>query len=360
MTQNSTTIQSADTGDYLKVAACTAVIMQSVLAVALKQPLPTKFEWLIGLTYNFVKFTAPAFIFGILYTTTRTTFPSTLKAYPAYLQQQWSALFVPTIFWTLVYLLGLPGQQQGRPFNSWLTFGWQAINGNAAPHLWYNTMMLQFILLMPLFWGLARWLKRRPKLVLLILSSLFAAWVIFYDRFVWHGPLQRSWYLLDRVWLSFGLYAGFGTAAAVFPTTYRDLLRRYRWGLLLAWGVAFSWTAIQLFSAGLPVRFSNAPYVQPSMVLYALATIGLISWFAAHQITRHARSLHWIHWLATYAYRAYLGNVCWLQLVWRFSRHWLTAAPIAVTLLSYALTWVLAFAGAVGLHHLKRRLLQSK
>ena len=198
MATSTTKTESADTGDYLKVAACTAVILQSVLTLALKQALNVTDQWIIGLSYNAVKFTAPAFIFGILFTTTRTTYPSQLSTYSHYLKRQWSALFIPSIFWTPIYLLGMPQLQQGVPFHSAKTFAWQFVNGNAAPHLWYNTMMLHFILLMPLFWWLARIATNagRVKMILLVTMIGCALWVAFYDVTVWHGPHQWSWYLL--------------------------------------------------------------------------------------------------------------------------------------------------------------------
>ncbi|KLD58576.1 membrane protein, partial [Lactiplantibacillus plantarum] len=81
----------------------------------------------------------------------------TALTYTDYLHQQWHALFIPTIWWTAIYLILMPQLQQGSQYHDWRGFLWQFVNGNAAPHLWYNTMMLQFIILMPLFWALGRW-----------------------------------------------------------------------------------------------------------------------------------------------------------------------------------------------------------
>ncbi len=354
MATSTTKTESADTGDYLKVAACTAVILQSVLTLALKQPLNVTDQWIIGLSYNAVKFTAPAFIFGILFTTTRTTYPSQLSAYPHYLKRQWSALFIPSIFWTTVYLLGMPQLQQGVPFHSVKTFAWQFVNGNAAPHLWYNTMMLQFILLMPLFWWLARIATNagRVKLILLVTLIGCALWVAFYDVTVWHGPHQQSWVLLDRVSLSFAGYAILGTLAARFSKSLAQKLAQHQWLLKLSWFVLFGLTTGLLIHAGLPIHLNVTSYIQPAMVGYDLATIGLIVSLANTQIHRHARSVPVIHWLAIYAYRAYLANVFWLQLIWALGGRWLAVAPLPVIIGCYVLTWICSFASAYGLHRL--------
>ncbi|MFC6261223.1 acyltransferase family protein [Levilactobacillus fujinensis] len=147
--------QIADVGDYLKAFACTAVMGQTVLSLGLTTAAGQAQDVPITLIYAAIKFTAPAFICGILFSTMRTT---TLQpALSKYYRQQWHVLGVPTLWWTLAYLLILPSVQQHRPARTIGQFIWQMINGNAAPHLWYNTMMLQMVLLMPIWWGIRRW-----------------------------------------------------------------------------------------------------------------------------------------------------------------------------------------------------------
>jgi hypothetical protein len=108
MNRKKDTTSPADIGDYMKVFACTAVMMQTVLSLVLSTNPSFSYQTPIGIIYNLVKFTAPAFIFGILYTTTRTTNQNTWSNYGGYMRKQWSALFVPTIWWTLAYLLIFP------------------------------------------------------------------------------------------------------------------------------------------------------------------------------------------------------------------------------------------------------------
>lgn len=170
---------AADIGDYLKVFACTAVMLQIILVEALQTHPSPSAQIGIGIFYDLTKFTAPAFIAGILYTTTRIAVDSNLT-YRTYLIQMWHALFIPTIAWTTIYLLVMPWVQQVHRYHDLQTFAWQFINGNAAPHLWYNSMMLQFIILMPVFWWLARWCGQnrfRGILVLITVSLIQIALV---------------------------------------------------------------------------------------------------------------------------------------------------------------------------------------
>ena len=59
--------QTADIGDYLKVFACTAVMSQPIMSMMMSINQPTHVQDIFGIFYNLVKYTAPAFIFGILY-----------------------------------------------------------------------------------------------------------------------------------------------------------------------------------------------------------------------------------------------------------------------------------------------------
>lgn len=86
--------QEGDIGDFLKVFACTAVMVQPLLAQLVRLSTgPTQLG--LAILDNLVKYTAPAFIFGILYTTIRTHSGAGVFNYRHYLRQQWAALFGP-------------------------------------------------------------------------------------------------------------------------------------------------------------------------------------------------------------------------------------------------------------------------
>ncbi len=348
------TTSAADIGDYMKVFACTAVMMQTVLSIVLSTNPSYGYQTTIGIIYNLVKFTAPAFIFGILYSTTRTTNQNTLENYGGYMKGTWSALFVPTIWWTLAYLFIFPNVQQVNKFNGVGSFLWHFINGNAAPHLWYNTMMLQFILLMPFFWALAHWVRdntKRGLWAIVITVVVFAAWIYFYDAQVFHGPHEQSWYLLDRLFVSFVIYAIFGVLAWMFRDKFETFIKKSLPILVVLFIAVYYWTNRELFSFGHPVQLTNAPYYKPSMTIYALTVIFLVAALAIHHINTHSKALPVFHFLATYAYRAYLSNVFWLQIIWRLGGKNLPGInPILAIIVCYLLTWVLSFSSAYLFH----------
>lgn len=346
----------ADIGDYLKVFACTAVMSQPIMSIIINMHQSQQTQVGFGILYNLVKYTAPAFIFGILYTTIRTSDLNGHFSYFKHLQKNWSNLFVPTIWWTLIYLLGMPWLQQGNKFNSFGTFCWQFINGNAAPHLWYNTMMLQFIILMPFFWLISRYVRNNIKrgfAVAIVTLILYLSWLAFYDYYVFHGVHQNDWYLLDRVFISFFIYAVFGGLAWQFRSYFNEFITKFWWLIVVIFILCFIWTNYELSQFGYPLNFYNAPYYKPSMTFYGLAVICLIAAFCLYQVRkRQINSLRIFHFLAIYAYRAYLANVFWNQLVWHGLNMQYHAKfhPFLTLFGCWLLTWILSFSSAYLLH----------
>lgn len=346
----------ADIGDYLKVFACTAVMSQPIMSIVINMHQSQQTQVGFGILYNLVKYTAPAFIFGILYTTIRNSDLNGHFSYFKHLQKNWSNLFVPTIWWTLIYLLGMPWLQQENKFNSFGTFCWQFINGNAAPHLWYNTMMLQFIILMPFFWSISRYVRnniKRAFAVAIVTLILYLAWLAFYDYYVFHGVHQNDWYLLDRVFISFFIYAVFGVLAWQFRSYFNEFITKFWWLIVVIFILCFIWTNYELSQFGYPLNFYNAPYYKPSMTFYCLAVICLIAAFCLYQVRkRQINSLRIFHFLAIYAYRAYLANVFWNQLVWRGLNMQYHAKfhPFLTLFGCWLLTWILSFSSAYLLH----------
>lgn len=346
-------IKHADIGDYLKVFACTAVMLQPTIALVLATHPQPHTQMILGILYNLVKYTAPAFIFGILYTTTRTHLTATWADYPTYMKGTWHGLFIPSIWWTTIYLVVMPWVQQVNHYHDVGSFLWHFVNGNAAPHLWYNTMMLQFIILMPFFWLLARFVDSNPRRgwsVALITLIGYLLWLVAYSRLLAHG-----WYLLDRLFVSFVIYGIFGVLAVKFAPAVNHYLKRLWPVSLLVLIGAFAWTNWELRSFGFPVSLANAPYYKPSMTLYALAVIACVAALCLYNTLRNnERTLRVFHYLANYAYKAYLSNIFWLQIVWHLSDRGTLhqTHPLVTLLLCWVSTWILSFMSAVGINTL--------
>lgn len=123
----------ADIGDFVKLFAVTTVMIQSIISFLMQTALPTGQQFLLGGIYEVVKFSASAFIFGILFSSTRTHPQARLCDYPRFMINRWHILFIPSILWTTVYLVFLPQLQQHGHYHDLISFVWQFISGNAAP-----------------------------------------------------------------------------------------------------------------------------------------------------------------------------------------------------------------------------------
>lgn len=356
MKENNNYSQSADIGDYLKVFACSAVMSQPIMAMIMDAGQSNHVQDIFGILYDLVKYTAPAFIFGILYTTIRIHDQNNNFSYVQHMKSNWHNLFVPTIWWTLIYLLLMPNLQQFNHYHNLATFCWQFINGNAAPHLWYNTMMLQFIILMPIFWALSRYVNHHAKrgiVVAVITFLLYFSWLAFYDHYVFHGIHMHDWYLLDRIFISFFIYAVFGVLAWMFRKNYNYFVSKYWYLFILFLLTCLFWTDQELESFGHPISFNNAPYYKPSMTFYCLAVIALVSALWRYHVKKNkTHPLAIFHFLATYAYRAYLANVFWNQLLWRYMNlnGLAKVHPFIDLFLMWLGTWILSFASAYCFH----------
>lgn len=351
----------ADPGDYLKAFAVTAVMGQSIIGYFLALKPPYGLQDQLGILYNLIKFNAPAFIFSIVFTTIGNLEERDQFHYGVYLRKQWHLLFIPSIWWTAIYLIFMPWLQQGKPYHSFGRFCWQFINGNAAPHLWYNTMMLQFIILMPLFQILANWVGRRAWrawLVLIIATAAYCTWLEFYQIWVFHGPHETDWYLLDRFFVSFFIYGVCGCLAWLFIRHYHDFVKR-AWLVLIASAVlAFLHMTRETVRSGHPLRLYDVTYYKPVSLLYCILVIMLGSglWFL-HYDAHREKTQRCFHFLAVYAYRAYLGNVFFSQLLWLGLRLNKVALvhPWLVLIFCWVVTWFLSLACAWLMHQLNLR-----
>lgn len=353
--QQFNSLNQADIGDFEKMLAVTTVMAQSVISFLLPTVSSVGQQFFLGGIYEAVKFSASAFIFGILFSTIRTHPHAHFKDYPHFMKNRWHVLFIPSIWWTLIYLTFLPQLQQHSHYHNWQTFCWQFINGNAAPHLWYNVMMLQFIILMPLFWWLARYVDDRPQrgIIIFALALLFElAWHYLYELQVFHGPEAKSWYLIDRFFLSFLIFAVAGTLLWQFYAKLTPLLMKHWLTQIIVWCALFYFVTANFFGYGYPVKLTNAPYYLPSMIFYNLSTILLVATLALYMQRYRNQWLPFVHWVALYAHRAYLGHVFWLYWCWQGLNHVAPHLSVIIKLpLLLGMTIILAFACAYLAHH---------
>lgn len=330
--------------DFLKVFAVSAVMMQTVLSIVSKQTDNPVDLAMIGALYNAVKYTAPMFIFAIVFNMVKT---GEHLSYKAFWKEKFPELVVPYLIWSSVYLLLLPNVQQATPYNSFGSFIQKMISGDAAPHLWYTIMMLQIQLLMPFFiWLSYQWFNKRERVIptLVFSTALYILWYKFYLVYVLYGPYHEMWRYLDRFVLSFLIYGIYGAAAYRYRDELFLFLNKRRFILIPLTLLTWMYATKEMFSYGAPFSFHHSPYLKTTMSLYSILMILLVFVFAYSQIRKQSPSLVYIKYLSTFAYRTYLANVFVLQYLIRIFGNTLSELPIFMMIIVlYFLTVTTSF-----------------
>lgn len=337
--------------DFQKVSAVTAVMMQTILSFALANSHSATNTAFLGTFYVIVKYTAPMFIFAIVYNMVKT---SQHLCYWEFLKEKFFELVVPYFLWTTAYLWLFPAVQQQTPYTDTASFLLKYVTGDGAPHLWYTVMMLQIQLFMPFFVWLGYKVFANKKYVWSVLigsTILYVAWYLFYQTQVLTGPYHDSWYLLDRFVASFMIYGIYGVAAFVYHEKVYQYLDRVRYLFLpVALVIAFFSVRSLLAHPG-DLSFANAPYLNTIQSLYSLVIIFAVFMGASKMIVNDSPKLPLFKWLSVYAYRAYLANVFVFQvLLLLFKDSWLQLPSGVMILVAYLMTASCAFALSWLLH----------
>ena len=174
------------------------------------------------------------------------------------------------------------------------------------------------------------------------------AWLALYQRLVGQNP--GHWYLLDRVWVSFLIYAVGGILLVNFRRPLLNVLLRFWLQATVFTLASLAWMIVQM--GGEWANLSVVSYYKLSATLYALGVISLVTiWWVVNQFGQWRGNLRIMHGVATYAYRAYLGNVFWQTLLWDWwGRQLATTHPWLALALLWPDTWLLAFGFAYLLH----------
>lgn len=337
--------------DFQKVSAVTAVILQTVLGFALAHTTDGATQSLLGALYILVKYTAPMFIFAIVYNMVKV---SHKHHYWDFLKEKCLELVVPYILWTFVYLAVLPNVQQKVPYDSIGTFLLKCLVGDAGPHLWYTVMMLQIQLCMPLFIWLGYKVFTQKRFVWPVLglaTVLYVAWYVFYQQFIFTGSYHDSWYLLDRFVFSFLIYGIYGVAAFRYHEQLFKVLHVVRF-LMVPAILLSGMVAIQNFlNYSDEISFGNTTYLNTTQSIYSLVVILSVFYLASVLIQHNSRVLPAVKFLSTYAYRSYLANVFVFQMLVKvFGPTWLKLPTGWMIIFAYFMTVMGSFIVAYGLH----------
>lgn len=301
----------------LKGLALLAVIFQSSISSSLESGnMLMEDAIMMGILYNFGKFSAPTFIFitgFILLYQKQNSMP-----YRSFILNKTADILVPLFFWTLVYFSLLSGEPL-------FTLDWfigvtkATALGTAAPHLWYVVMVFQFHLLFPLFKKLFQTFGFRSKPSVLFLTVGLGYMVImwFSHRYIFNGTSLTNipWLTYtDRSFLAYSFYFILGGYAALHFSEWRRFALRSIPVNTFVFIALFIWIGYELigFSGMDAIHLDVSTYLKPSMFLYVVSEIILL--YSLALIITKSRSLlfSFLQFFGRYSFGAFLSHYLWL------------------------------------------------
>lgn len=190
--------------DILRTAAFAGVVLQHLLGAMSRRPeLGAAGKAFCAAAFEPIRFAVPLFVFlfgcSLFY-----THPQGTLHYAGYLKKRLLQLAAPYLVWTVIYM---------RFAEVDITAGSLLRNlvlGSGSYHLWYVVMILQFVVLAPVFLVLYRAIRGRWPLI----AALFVVWLLYLALTPhWEGGgLLASVFVRHRT-LVFASYAGFSCSA---------------------------------------------------------------------------------------------------------------------------------------------------
>lgn len=329
--------------DVLRTAAFAAVAVQHILgAYARRYDIGSSEKVVIAASFEPLRFAVPLFVmlFGAaLFYVYREP-----PRYVPYLAKRVRQLVLPYAIWTAVYLwyaekpVTLRGVARGMVY------------GDASYHLWYVTMILQFVVLVPLFFAVRNGLRRcctTQRRMVVASAVLLGAWLVLLacrPSDGWAHQILVTW--RTRGFLLWTGYFALGALCGSSPEVFARWARRLivPAGLISVGAVGYAmWLSVRTVYQEGVVDFNCVSYFSPGYAVLTMATI-LFLYGVAEWLTRWRTVQRVCGFVGKHSYEAYLAHVLVLT---RCSRFLLDHWPEMNRYVFYAVLTVCTIVGAV-------------
>lgn len=329
--------------DVLRTAAFAAVAVQHILgAYARRYDIGSSEKVMIAASFEPLRFAVPLFVmlFGAaLFYVYREP-----PRYASYLVKRARQLVLPYAIWTAVYLwyaekpVTLRGVARGMVY------------GDASYHLWYVTMILQFVVLVPLFFAARNGLRRccttrwRMIVVSVVLLGIWLLLLAFRPSDGLAHQILVTW--RTRGFLLWTGYFALGALCGLFPDAFAAWARRLLLpaGLICAGAIGYAmWLSVRAVYQEGEVNFNCVSYFSPGYAVLTMVTI-LFIYGVAERLVRWRAVQRICGFVGRHSYEAYLAHVLVLT---RCSRFLLERWPEMNRYIFYAVLTVCTIVGAV-------------
>ena len=338
--------------DILKVFAVLSVMMQGLLGLMMKQNLNVNQQAESVVILDFLKYSAPFFIFAICFDISK------IKdiTYKTHLVHKFKELLIPYFCWATIYIL-----MNLAKYNSVGSLLDGYLLGNNAPHTWYLVMMFQFHILVPVLWYLYAKLegnKKNTLPVLIVTFVLYFIFVYYYDHFIFNVTDNKALLYLDRSFIGFSIYAILGTVASANIETWDRFASKVKLIAVPCLFLCFLVANNEMFSFGMDhLKLSNSIYLRPSNFLYNVFAILAVYGLGLALIKMNSKSLKPFRFLAQYAFRAYLANYFVAVMLVKFMGGSANSLPYGFHIaLVWLMTAIFSFALVYGIEYVLKYL----
>jgi surface polysaccharide O-acyltransferase-like enzyme len=316
----------------MKSLAFLAVVFQSSIIYTMNHGSPEE-SIMMGMLFNFVKFSAPVFVFLAGFHMFQQNPPID---YRTYVTHKGKELLLPYLVWSIIYLMMFSNEEKI------VVLVKQIVIGDAAPHLWYVIMIIQFHLLAPLLLTMFSWTEKKIrswKKATMILASLYLLLMFILSKW-----LSRSstflFHYMDRSFLSYSFYFFLGGVAARTLPRWRSFIMKsipINTFIFVALFILVGYELLS-FKSIFSIDLNASTYLKPSMFLYVSSEILLL--YALSITIVQTKSLLYtaLRFISQYTYGAFLGHIFFL---------YLTAKIINISVLSLLQSVILFIITAV-------------
>ncbi|BCN32661.1 acyltransferase family protein [Anaeromicropila herbilytica] len=289
--------------DIIKVFAVLSVMWQGILGLMMKQKLDVGQQVESVILLDFLKYSAPFFIFAICFDICKIKNVS----YKTHVTHKFKELLIPYFCWATVYIL-----MNRSDYKSTGSVVEGYLLGTNAPHTWYLVMMFQFHLLVPVLWYLyAKFTTDKKKVYPVLIGTFlfYLAFVCYYHNCIFNVTTNKALLYLDRSFIGFSIYAVLGVVASAHYEKWNQFVSKTKLIAIPLLFIVFNIANQEVFSYGFDhLSLANAIYLKPSTFFYNIFAIIIIYGLSLMLIKGNSRLLPALRFLAQYAYRAYLAN----------------------------------------------------
>lgn len=291
----------------MKSLAFLAVVFQSALLYVMNYRSPHPEEAImIGMLFHFVKFSAPVFVFLVGFHIVQ----HTVIDYRQYVLHKWKELVVPYVTWSFIYVILFSSHLHVIDVMK------QLLLGEAASHLWYVVMIIQFHLLAPLIVPFFDWMKQNGEWKKFIVICA-ATYIVLIE---WISPIvqgQSLYHYIDRTFLAYVFYFCLGGIAAHTLPKWRRFVMRFiplNTFLFLALFILVGYELLT-FQNVFAIDLHASTYLKPSMALYVTSEMMLLYGLSMTIVQTKSWLYTLFRFIGQYTYGAYVGHIFFLYAI---------------------------------------------